>query len=291
MDQARHGAVAVFAQRVVGLAQAVVELGGGRDHGPPQRLVLVVAGDQAHVVGRDADRQHGAGLRQGRPLLVRKHQHLFQLGQGSQAISGLPMPIVPVAIGDVGIESLAEGPGLEGAARGPARRGRRGRRYLARRLHAAASAGRIALQREGTGIGPSYSEALHHLHTSTNTPQHQCWPFRNILLGSGGESGARHPYRPLDNDRPGRANSVIGPGRFSSFLIPFGNTIRNLKVIHTVPRKIVKRKSCRWTRKVAIRDADLSMLDKMRGAQRATRSHPSPIPRRCRRREALCASA
>ena len=60
--------------------------------------------------------------RQGRPLVVRKHQHLFQLGQGSQAISGLPMPIVPLAIGHVGVESLAKSPGLEGAAGGPARR-------------------------------------------------------------------------------------------------------------------------------------------------------------------------
>ena len=122
VDQARHGAIAVFAQRIVGFAEAAVELGGRGDHGSPQGLALIVARDQAHVVGRDADRQHRA-LREGRPLFFRQHQHLFQLGQGSQAISGLPVPIVPIAIGNRGVESLAESPGLEGAAGSPARRG------------------------------------------------------------------------------------------------------------------------------------------------------------------------
>ena len=122
VDKARHGTIAVFAQRVVGLAQPrrnsdVVGMTVRR-----KRLIPVVAGDQAHVVGRNAHREHRLALRQGRSLVVRKHQHLFQLGQGPQPISGLPVPIVPIAVGHAGVESLAKGPGLEGAARGSARR-------------------------------------------------------------------------------------------------------------------------------------------------------------------------
>ena len=247
MDQAGHGAIAVFAQRIVGLAQAAVELGGGGNHRSPQGLVAVVARDQAHVVGRDADRQHGAP------------------GKGPPARrprAPTPAPIGPGFAADFGPASANRSSrdreprdrkpcgkpwfGRCSGGSGPTRD--RGRRYRVGRWQVAVSAGRISLQHEETGIGPSYSEAPHHLHTSTNTPQHQCWPSRNILLGSSGESGARHPNRPLKNDAP--ANELrYRPGAVLLFLIPFGNTIRKLEVIHTVRRENVKRKTCRWTGK------------------------------------------
>ena len=44
MHQARRRAVAVFAQRIVGLARRAHELAGDRNDRPPQRLLRVVRG-------------------------------------------------------------------------------------------------------------------------------------------------------------------------------------------------------------------------------------------------------
>jgi len=112
---------------------------------------------------------------------------------------------------------------------------------------------RISLQPEESGIGPSYSEAPLHLHTSTSTPQHQCWPSRKIS-GDPLEKRGRDFHIGPSQMMPRRANSITDSGAVLLFLLPFGYTIGNLKVIHTVRRKIVKRKTCRWTRKWAIRD-------------------------------------
>ncbi len=153
-----------------------------------------------------------------------------------------PAPIGPGFAGDFGLASANRssrdrGPrgrkpcgkpwfGRCSVESGPTRG--RSRRYLVRRLQVAVSAGRISLRQEEAGIGPSYSEAPHHLHTSTNTPQHQCWPSSNILLGSSGESGVRHPYRPLTNDAP-VSKLRYRSGAVLLFLIPFGRYNRKLE--------------------------------------------------------------
>jgi hypothetical protein len=53
MDQARHRAVAVFAEGVVLLALGDQQFVGGRDHGSPERVLGVVGVEQAGVVGGD----------------------------------------------------------------------------------------------------------------------------------------------------------------------------------------------------------------------------------------------
>ena len=79
MHQARHRAVRIFAQRIVGLALGPHELIERRHDGPPQRLQRIVGIQQAHVVRRDADRQHRAALHERFALLVGQPQHLFEL--------------------------------------------------------------------------------------------------------------------------------------------------------------------------------------------------------------------
>ena len=110
MDEARHRAVAVLAQRIVGLARGPGEFAGGGNDRPPQRMVGPVPGNQAHVIGRDSHREHGPALNQGVPLFVGQDQHLLQLGQRADPIPGLPPPVVPFFVGGLGVERLAEQP-------------------------------------------------------------------------------------------------------------------------------------------------------------------------------------
>src|SRR5262249_27243091 len=56
------GAVAILTQRIVGLAGRAEELTRYRNDRSPQRLRRVLAVEQAHVIGRDADRQHRLAL-------------------------------------------------------------------------------------------------------------------------------------------------------------------------------------------------------------------------------------
>ena len=117
MHQARHGAVVVFAQGIVGLAGRTLEFIQRGNDRPPQRLEAVVARNQAHVIGGNAHREHGSRLRQGRPLVRRKLQNLFELVQGADSVAGLPIPGVPLLVGDAGIEGFAENLGSKGASR------------------------------------------------------------------------------------------------------------------------------------------------------------------------------
>ena len=118
VDESRHGAVVFFAQGVVGLAVGADQLMGRGDDGPAQRLPRIVAGNQAHVVGRDAEGEHRPGAHQGLAFLLGEHQHLLQLSQGADPMAGLPTPVVPVLVADVAVESPAKGPGLGRTAGG-----------------------------------------------------------------------------------------------------------------------------------------------------------------------------
>ncbi len=209
MDQPGHGAIALFGQRIVGLAQTPLEFGGGRDDGASERLVLVVAGDKAHIVRCNAHRQHGLTLREGRPLVVRKHQHLLDLGEGPQAISGLPTPIVPVPIGDLGVERLAERPGLEGAAWVPARGSTGGKDVSVRRWSQSLRPRESRTARWAKSwnvvLGGSSSSTREYEHASASM-----LAIENHPPGIRKELGARHPY-PLLTGCFGQAYSVIHP--------------------------------------------------------------------------------
>ena len=117
MHQSWHGRVVFFAQRVVGLAWATGEFVRGGHHGPPQRLPGIIAGNQAHVVGGDAEGQHRSGLTECLPFILGKHQHLLQLAQGADPMTHLPAPVVPLFVGRLTKERPAKSPGLGGAAR------------------------------------------------------------------------------------------------------------------------------------------------------------------------------
>ena len=114
MDQAGHRAVAVFAQRIVGLARCPLELRRGRNHRPAQRLLRIGPRKQAHVVGRDADREHGAAFDQGLSLVRRQDQHPLQLLQRADPVPRLPPPVVPLTVRNLGIECLAKGASVPG---------------------------------------------------------------------------------------------------------------------------------------------------------------------------------
>ena len=71
---------------------------------------------------------------------------------------------------------------------------------------------------------------------STNTPQHQCWPSRTILLGSMENRGLDIRIGP-STTASGKRTPLSSRGSHPLYLIPFGNTIRILRTIHTVRRQ------------------------------------------------------
>ena len=109
VHQAGHHAMAVLAERIVGLAGRLQIFGADRDMGAAQRLERVFARHQARVIGRDAERQRALMADHRVALVVRQHEDALELGERADARARLPAPVVPLGELDLGIEALAEG--------------------------------------------------------------------------------------------------------------------------------------------------------------------------------------
>src|SRR6267142_7191689 len=66
--------------------------------------------EQAHVVRRDAHREHRFALHQSFTFVVREDEHPLELIELADATPRLPTPVVPVLVRHVWIERPAEGP-------------------------------------------------------------------------------------------------------------------------------------------------------------------------------------
>ena len=113
VHEARHGAMAVLAERIVGLAGRLEIFGADRDMRAAQRLQRVLARHQARVIGRDAERQRALMADHRVALVVGQHEDALELGERADARARLPAPVVPLGGLDLGIEALAEGARLQ----------------------------------------------------------------------------------------------------------------------------------------------------------------------------------
>ena len=98
MHQPGHRTVTVLAQRIVRFARHPRELGRRRHHRPPQRLLRILGVDQAHVIRRDPDRQHGPAVDQRIVLGRRQVDHGGELIQRANPVPDLPPPVVPLRV-------------------------------------------------------------------------------------------------------------------------------------------------------------------------------------------------
>ena len=108
MDQPGHRAHAIFTQRVVSLTSRKRSFVNGGDDRAADGLVGIVPGNQAHIVGSDAQRQHRFRAGERRALILGQGNHRFQLANTADTVAGLPPPVVPQLSGNAGKMSLAE---------------------------------------------------------------------------------------------------------------------------------------------------------------------------------------
>jgi hypothetical protein len=108
MHESGRRAVAVLAERVFLLASAAVEFGQRGDRRPAQTLPRVTGIDQAHVIGRHADRQWALMTSDRGALVVRHRDHPVELLETADAVTVLPAPIVPFGRFDAGEVTLAK---------------------------------------------------------------------------------------------------------------------------------------------------------------------------------------
>ena len=115
VDQPRHGTVAFFAQGVVGFALHLNELARRGHDGPTQRLIRIFRVDEGEIIRGHGKRKQVATPDDGVPFVPGEQQEPLGLGQGVDAVAQLPVPVVPLAIGDLGEEAASKGPGLRAA--------------------------------------------------------------------------------------------------------------------------------------------------------------------------------
>ena len=108
VHQAGHHAMAVLAERIVGLARRLQIFGADRDVGAAERLERVFARHQARVIGRDAERQRSLMADHRVALVVRQLEDALELGKRADARACLPAPVIPLGELDLGVEALAE---------------------------------------------------------------------------------------------------------------------------------------------------------------------------------------
>ena len=109
MHQTGHHAVAVLAERVVGLARRLEIFAADRDMGAAERLHRILARHQARVIRRDAERQRTLMADHRVALVVGQHEDALELGERADARPGLPAPVVPLGGLHLGVKALAEG--------------------------------------------------------------------------------------------------------------------------------------------------------------------------------------
>ena len=119
VDHSGGGTVVILAQRVGRFAPGLREFAGRGDDRPPQGLLGIVRGNQAHVVGGGGNRQDFPRPVEPFPLIRGQNEHFLDLLAGPDAGAGMPSPVVPLLVGHVAVKGLAKGP-----ARGDPREGR-----------------------------------------------------------------------------------------------------------------------------------------------------------------------
>ena len=96
MDDARDGHGAFFADRILGLADGDIGLLDARDDLTADRAIRILRIDEIEEVRRDRERELVRGEEAPFPLLLGQLQQLLQLGQRRDAVTQLPMPVVPL---------------------------------------------------------------------------------------------------------------------------------------------------------------------------------------------------
>jgi hypothetical protein len=108
VDEARHRAVVVFAERVVVFAGQADELVAHRDVGATQGLHRILPAHQARVVGRDSHRQRAAAGNHGAAFVGGQLEDSLEAGQVADAVTALPAPVAPVGRRRFGKDTAAE---------------------------------------------------------------------------------------------------------------------------------------------------------------------------------------
>jgi hypothetical protein len=98
MDEARNGAVSIFAERVISLARHAYEFPCGGYDSFAECLQRVVRIQETHVIGGDSSWEQSSSHGQAVAFFDRQIQHAFELFEGADAMSGLPAPVIPVII-------------------------------------------------------------------------------------------------------------------------------------------------------------------------------------------------
>ena len=103
MNQAGNGRMAVFTTRIghfPGRGGRFLDAG---NHLAPNRAVLICGIDQIEKIGRDGQSQLCVGELGSGVFLGRQGWHeALELGQGSDPVLQLPLPIIPVPVRNVG---------------------------------------------------------------------------------------------------------------------------------------------------------------------------------------------
>ena len=94
MHQSGHHAMAILAERVVGLSGRLEIFGADRGMGAAERLGRILAGHEARIIRGDAERQRPLMAGHRIALVLRQGEDALELGQRSDARARLPAPVV-----------------------------------------------------------------------------------------------------------------------------------------------------------------------------------------------------
>ena len=100
VDEPRDGRVPVLGEAVLHHPGEAAQLAAERDDLAPDRVLGILGVDEADEVGRDVDAELVGGG-QALALLVGQLQDLLDLGELVDAVRELPLPVVPLLVGNV----------------------------------------------------------------------------------------------------------------------------------------------------------------------------------------------
>ncbi len=110
MHQAGHGRMRILAARVAHFPGRRVRFLDARDDLPANRAILVRRINQVEEIGRDGQRELVVGQFRAGIFLRRQRRHQpLQLFEGRDSMLELPVPVVPIRVGNVAPKSPAGG--------------------------------------------------------------------------------------------------------------------------------------------------------------------------------------
>ena len=109
MHDAGNGAVQLFRQRIIRFVVTAKAFIDGGNNGTAQGMTGVFAIQETGVIGRNGNWQRSGMTQHGMALVLGKPDDPAQGLEVTDPIADLPLPVMPMFVGDVRIETPSEG--------------------------------------------------------------------------------------------------------------------------------------------------------------------------------------